>query len=277
MFESIEFPPVPKFKAEWKSIYFEPIPNSGEKITVLIVIKTDTHQIKIFDALHPTVIDSLYGSKATSFQGFIKLIKSNIIKNNGYCTISGVTDSDWHYSLSANLNGVAAQALYRTASLGSVALQSLFEQDDSNVDNEQVDKRWSKRIKAAVLELDPSYENAFDLKIPIGRDIKIACGFHTSRYTAKFNVCTSQTIARMKSNLFDLQILDSHKISNKFDLILQMPTEDNLQVSAKTLARMKENVDVLREEISSKSNINIYTCDSEKDGADRIFEMLKAS
>lgn len=276
MFTDIEFPPIPDFRAEWKSIYFEPIPNSGEKITILIVIKTPNNEINVFDALHPTVIDSLYGSKASSFQGLIRLIKSNIIKNSGYSTISGVTDSDWHNSLSTNINGIVKQALYRTASLGSVALKSLFEQEDSSYDNEQIDKRWSKRIKSAVLALDPSYENSFDLKIPIGKDIKIPCGFHTAKYTAKFNVCTSQTIARMKSNLFDLQILDSHKISNKFDLILQMPTEDNLQVSAKSLARMKENVEILRDEISSKSNINIYTCNSEKDGANRIFKMLKA-
>ena len=81
----------------------------------------------------------------------------------------------------------------------------------------------------------------------------------------------------MKSNLFDLQILDSHMDSNKYDLILYMPTQDDLQVSLKTLARMQENVQLLKNEISSKSNINIFTCHSEQDGASRIFEMLQAS
>jgi hypothetical protein len=39
MFDSLEFPEAPSFKAEWKPIYFEPIVNSGEKIVILIVVK----------------------------------------------------------------------------------------------------------------------------------------------------------------------------------------------------------------------------------------------
>lgn len=277
MLDKISFPSAPNFYAEWRTVYFEPIPNSGELIAILITTKDLNGKIEIFDALHPTVIDSLYGTKASSFNGYIKLIKANIINNDGDSTIDGVTLSKWHTSQSENLKGIVRQALYKTASLGSVALKGLFEQEDSSLENEQVDSRWSKRVKNAVLEIDPSYEDAFDLKIPIRKDVKISCGFHTSRYSAKFNVCTSQTITRMKSNLMDLQIFDSHNISTNYDLIIQMPTDENLQVSLKTLARMKENIELLKEEVASKSHINIFTCSSEKDGAIRIFEMLKAS
>jgi len=277
MFNKISFPSAPNFFAEWKTVYFEPIPNSGERIAILITTRDLSGKIEIFDALHPTVIDSLYGSKAPSFNGYIKLIKSNILKNNGESTIDGVSIGEWHASQSENIQGIVRQALYKTASLGSVALKGLFEQEDSNIENEQVDNRWSKRIKNAVIDIDPSYENSFDVKIPVGKDVKIACGFHTSRYSAKFNVCTSQTIMRMKSNLMDLQIFDSHNISSNYDLIIQMPTDDNLQVSLKTLARMRENIELLKDEVASKSNIQIFTCNSEKEGATRIFEMLKAS
>lgn len=277
MFDKILFPSTPNFFAEWRTVYFEPIPHSGERIAILITIKDLSGKIEIFDALHPTVIDSLYGVKASSFNGYIKLIKSNILKNNGESTLDGVSIGEWHASQSENIQGIVRQALYKTASLGSVALKGLFEQEDSNIENEQVDSRWSKRIKNAVIEIDPSYEKSFDIKIPVGKDVKIPCGFHTSRYSAKFNVCTSQTITRMKSNLMDLQIFDSHKVSSNFDLIIQMPTDDNLQVSLKTLARMRENIELLKEEVASKSNIQIFTCNSEKEGATRIFEMLQAS
>jgi len=277
MFDKISFPSAPNFFAEWRTIYFEPIPLSGERIAILIAIKESNGKIEIFDALHPTVIDSLYGAKASAFNGYIKLIKANILKNNGEPTIDGVSFSVWHISQSENIQGIVRQALYKTASLGFVALRGLFEQEDSNIENEQVDNRWSKRIKNAVVEIDPSYEKSFDIKIPVGKDVKIPCGFHTSRYSAKFNVCTSQTITRMKSNLMDLQIFDSHKVSSYFDLIIQMPTVDNLQVSPKILARMRENIELLKEEVASKTNIQIFTCGSEKEGAKRIFEMLKAS
>lgn len=276
MFNKIDFPSSPAFQAEWKTIYFEPIPNSGEKIAILIVTRSADLKITIYDALHPTVIDSLYGSKAQSFQGYIKLIKNNIIKNNGISNVDGVSEGPWRLSQSVDIKGIVRQALYKTASLGSVALKGLFDQDETLIENEQIDSRWSKRIKNAVLKIDPSYEKCFDLKIPVGKDVRITCGFHTPGYSAKFNVCTSQTITRMKSNLFDLQILDSNHVSNKYDLILYMPTADDLQVPPKTLARMEENVHLLRKEILSKSNIKIYACHSEDEGASRIFEMLKA-
>lgn len=277
MFEKIDFPPTPSFQAEWKTIYFEPIPNSGERIAILIVTRDFDNKITIYDALHPTVIDSLYGNKASAFQGLIKLIKANIQKNSGTSNVEGVFEGVWRRSQSSDIKGIVRQALYKTASLGSVALTGLFEQDNTLIENEQVDSRWSSRIKNAVLDIDASYERAFDVKIPVGKDVRITCGFHTASYSAKFNVCTSQTITRMKSNLFDLQILDSNKVSNNYDLILYMPTKDDLQVSLKTLARMEENVELLKKEISSKSNIKIYTCHSEQEGASRIFEMLKAS
>lgn len=272
MFSELLFPSIPSYTAEWCPVYFEPIPGSGEKITILIIIRSDS-KFSIFDALHPTVIDNLYGEKAQSFSGLVKLIKSNIYKNDGHCSIEGVTLGSWHLSQSSDMKGVVKQALYKSASLGSVALKTLFENNESDAENEQIDSRWSSRLKNAVTVVKPSYEKYFDLKIPVGTNVKVNCGFHNGRYSAKFNVCTTQTITRMKSNLMDLQILDSSKASDFYDLILYMPDEDDLQVSAKTLARMKENVWLLEKEISNKSNIKIFTCHSEEEGAKRILDM----
>lgn len=272
MFSELLFPSIPSYTAEWCPVYFEPIPGSGEKITILILIRSG-QQFSIFDALHPTVIDNLYGDKAQSFSGLVKLIKLNISKNNGDCSIEGVTLGSWHISQSVDMKGVVRQALYKSASLGSAALKTLFENSESEAENEQIDSRWSSRLKSAVTSVKPSYEKYFDLKIPVGTSVKVNCGFHTGRYSAKFNVCTTQTITRMKSNLMDLQILDSSKASDFYDLILYMPNEDDLQVSSKTLARMKENVWLLEKEIANKSNIKIFTCHSEQEGAKRILEM----
>lgn len=276
MFENMIFPSMPSFIAEWRAVYFEPIPNSKERIVILIIAKEKDNHIIVFDALHPTVVDSLYGSKASSFHGMINLIKKDILKNQGESSIQGVYPGKWHLSQSSDLKGIIKQALYKTASLGAVALKGLYDSDQETFENEQLDRRWSNRIKDEVLRINPSYERAFDLKIPVGKDVKISCGFHTAFYSAKFNVCTAQTIVRMKSNLFDLQILDTHKISNHFDLILHMPMDNDLQISSKRLARMKANVSILQDEISLKSNIKIFTCHTEQEGASRILEMLKA-
>lgn len=270
------FPAIPTFYAQWKAIYFEPVVNSGEKITVLIVVKTKD-SIEAYEALHPTVVDNLYGSKSKSFISLIQLIKKELIRNNGEVptAFEGVSDGVWHEAQSSDLKGIFRQGLYKSASLGAVALKGLYESEEIYSDNEQIDNRWSKRIKQAFLDLAPNYLNNFDVKIKVGKEVRINCGFHTGLYTAKFNVCSSQTISRMKANLMDLQILDSYHISDSFDLILQLPSDNDLRVSQKSLARMKENISILSDEIKEKRNINIFSCNTEHEGAQRIIEMLK--
>lgn len=270
------FPSIPAFYAQWKAIYFEPVVNSGEKITVLIVVKTKD-SIEAYEALHPTVIDNLYGSKSKSFISLVQLIKKELIKNNGEVptAFEGVSDGVWHAAQSSDLKGIFRQGLYKSASLGAVALKGLYESDETYIDNDQIDNRWSNRVKQALLELAPNYIDNFDVKIKVGRDVKINCGFHTGLYTAKFNICSSQTISRMKANLMDLQILDSHHVSDRFDLILQLPSDSDLRVSQKSLALMRENISILKDEIKEKRNINIFSCNTEYEGAIRIIEMLK--
>lgn len=271
------FPAMPAFYAQWKAIYFEPVVNSGEKITVLIVVKTK-NGIEVWEALHPTVVDSLYGTKSKSFISLVQLIKKEIVKNNGEIPlgIGGVCEGIWHDAQSINLKGIVRQALYKSASLGSVALKGLYESDDTYGDNEQIDNRWSNRVKNALLEIDPNQARNFDIRVPLGRGVKIRCGFHTGDYTAKLNVYSSQTISRIKSNLLDLQILDRNHVSNKFDLILQLPSENDVRVTDKILNLMYQNIDLLKGEIMGKKNINIFTCNTEQEGAHRILDMLKA-
>lgn len=82
MFDSFDFPDAPKYRAKWKPIYFEPIVNSGERVTILIVVK-DENSIKYYEALHESVIDSLYGAKSVAFKNLVKYIKEQLIKNSG--------------------------------------------------------------------------------------------------------------------------------------------------------------------------------------------------
>ncbi|MCH7330234.1 hypothetical protein [Acinetobacter modestus] len=274
MFDSLEFPEAPSFKAEWKPIYFEPIVNSGEKIVILIVVKNN-NELNYFEALHDSVIDSLYGAKALPFKNLVKYIKSQLELNLGELNdcIEGVHSGHWRNASSVNLNGIVRQGLKRTASLGSLAISELYSDIEAQ-DLDKLESNWTSSIKTEFIKYYPQYANAFNCNVPlIGSDVSIRCGFYSSDYIAKFNVCTTKTVQRMRSSLMDLRILNEHAISDKLDLIIQLPDVDGIHITQKIRNKMEDNISLLKEQCVG-TNIEIFPCQSPEDGADRLIKML---
>lgn len=278
MFNSFEFPEAPSFKAEWKPIYFEPIVNSGEKIVILIVVKTKKNELNYFEALHENVIDSLYGAKALSFKNLVKYIKDQLEINFGELNdcIEGVSDGHWRSASSVNLLGIAKQGLKRTASLGTLAINELYSEPEAQ-DQDKLDSNWVSNIKTEFVKHYPQYVNAFNYNVPIiGSDVKIRCGFYSSDYIAKFNVCTTKTVQRLRSSLMDLRILNEHDVSKKLDLIIQIPDIDGIHITQKMRAKMEDNVSLLREQCIG-TKITIHPCQNANQGAERLIEMLEVA
>ncbi|MEI2556493.1 hypothetical protein [Acinetobacter pittii] len=274
MFDSFDFPDAPKFRAKWKPIYFEPIVNSGERVTILIVVK-DENSIKYYEALHESVIDSLYGAKSVAFKNLVKYIKEQLIKNSGELNncIEGVYPGDWHSASSADIKGIARQGLKLSASLGTLAINELHSEQE---EHDKIDQNWTSRIKGEFIKSLPQYERAFNYNYSITNNVKIRCGFYAVQYAARFNVCTLKTIGRMKTSLLDLKILEEHKASNRFDLILQVPEVDGIHITTKTRNKMNENIQLLKEQCQG-SSIEVFTCENEKEGAERLIQMLNVA
>ncbi|KAA8731012.1 hypothetical protein F4V57_14260 [Acinetobacter qingfengensis] len=275
MFDSFDFPDAPTYKAQWKPVYFEPIVNSGERITILIVVKTGDNYA-YYETLHESVIDNLYGSKSLPFKNLIKYIKSQIDKNNGELNncIEGVHDGSWSNASSLDAAGIARQGLKRTASLGTLAMKELFNEEEKEQDVAELN--WGNKIKQEFLKTHPAYEKSFNHSVAVSKNVKIKCGFHSARYAAKFNVCTVKTISRVKTSLMDLQILEDHGQSNKLDLILFVPNADGLLVTKKMRDKMNEHILLLKEQCKD-STIEIVSCASEKQGSDRLSTMLNVA
>jgi cobalamin biosynthesis protein CbiG len=93
--------------------------------------------LNYFEALHDSVIDSLYGAKALPFKNLIKYIKSQLELNLGELNdcIEGVHSGHWRNASSVNLNGIVRQGL-NAASLGSLAISELY----SDIEAQDQDK-----------------------------------------------------------------------------------------------------------------------------------------
>lgn len=276
MFENFTFPDAPRYKAKWKPIYFEPVVGSGERITILIIIQDNT-EIKYYEALHDNVIENLYGNKANSFKNLVKYIKDQISKQNGELSncIDGVYEGEWHHASSLDILGMVRQALIKSASLGSLAIEELFINELTS-ENNSIDQTWSSKIKSELIKEFPRYEKSFNHSVKIKNNVKIKCDFYSSEYIANFNVCTTRTIHRMKSSLMDLNILNQNNISSNFDLLIHLPAIDEVHITKKMRLKMNDNILILKEQCKD-SNIQIIVCENEKDGAKRIAKMLKAA
>ncbi len=195
-----------------------------------------------------------------------------MIKNAGELDncIEGVYPGDWHSASSSDIKGIARQGLKTSASLGTLAINELHSEQE---EQDKIDLNWTNRIKGEFLKSLPKYERAFNYNYALSTNVKIRCGFYTSRYAARFNVCTLKTIGRMKQSLMDLKILDEHKASNSFDLILHVPEVDGIHITSKMRNKMNENILLLREQCQG-TPIEIFTCESEKEGAERLVYML---
>lgn len=275
MFDSLDFPQVPSFKASWKAIYFEPVLYSGERITILIAVKNSkNNKVTYFDALHDTVIDKLYGSKALSFRNLVKYTKDFLERNDGelHNCIEGVYEGKWYNSTSSNLSGVAQQGLRKSASLSTLAIHELLQEPVE--EEKSLNMQWTDRVKDEFLKSNPSYMDSFNQTLPINH-VKIKCGFYTRKYSAKFNVCMPRNINALKSSLFDLFTLNEYQLSKRSDLILLFE-EDSLHFSKAQKQSLKENIDILRERCRNKP-IDVIICDDEKEGAERLEDMLRAA
>lgn len=277
MFDHINFPPMPPFKAKWRAVYLEPIVGSGERLTVLIIVKTDESEIKILEALHPTAIENLYGSNSVQLKSLIDMLKKSFEKSEGenVSIFDGIYTSAWNNAASQDLQGIFKQALFRSASLGLLASNSLYGDESETEANESIDKRWTEKIRNIVIESNPDLSSAFNHTLKVGELVTVKCGFHINSYTAKFNVCTSQTVMRMRSSVVDLQLIERYQKSTTSDLLILMPDEKDPRVSAKAHARMKENVYLLGQNVESYKGISVIPIYSEQEGAERILDMAK--
>lgn len=280
------FPTLPQYTAIWTPIYFEPIINSGERITIgLIAFNEAKNDKKVIKTVKYELLECIYGLQAVNINDLIDItIKSieffldtSIDVKNWNPPMQGVYLGTLKEASDYSLSGIFKQALIQSSSLGSLAMLSNHGEDD--IKTKKHNDTWAQSIFTKVLNIDNKYKSNIRRKIEIGTTgTKTTYHFMTNSYVSNMGMIfphrLSSSINIIKAKLLDLETLYKSNYIFKptnYELIFGIPSKDDPLITKKTMESIYGWVEHLNE-IASKENISIFTSDSNDDIAEHLIE-----
>lgn len=244
-------PPLPDFSAKFMGIYFEPMRDSGERLTIGVATKACTGETAVHQTLSDKTLRCMYGDNALNMQGFVHDILSSAKQHLefGYDLedwqppYKGVFLSKVHKTYSkTGINGVIFQAttLYSSLCKDEWITNTINEingingiHDNSTEDTDTSLDSLIKRLKEIT---GHNYDNRWlqTLSVdhaPLTIDY---LGVHYNANLANFDVKQVKTAFKFaKAKLFDLEVLRESRrnqtIAEKADFELLVSFKNRTQ------------------------------------------------
>lgn len=248
------FPPLPAITAQWAPVYLEPLPGSGERITVGVVAYAGPDkEHHVLPTLREAAARCMYGEHASQIVGLAGLALADLeshFKN-------GVGLNDWNPALRSSISlgpistgyGDSAEDVARSgAQLASSLYWSKPIRDSSAPDHDAAPDpdadEWIRQIKNATIAMRQEFGVRFLKRISLtAKAPPTRIGYYGSRLAAQFGRLVpgrglSLSQNRAKAYLTDLQILrDNERKSDiaprpYYELLLWTPPAGSPQYSA---------------------------------------------
>jgi hypothetical protein len=264
-FDADGFPKPPEYRAMWCPIYMEPIAQSGERITVAIVVKSKT-ELHIQSIIRPPAIRALYGIKAAGVRGITELavdsLKAHIEKGGApsswHPPLTGVFVGEWREAAGLSLRDVLSQAVQRSASLSWVDLAVTAPGRDEQVAHDVVKLRWIDAVKDVVansrIELLPFFEQD-GILVDNGQPVRF--GFLGRAVVAHFGVMRPRKLAMSykdaRGRLWELRLAQKRSEFKHAGLILHLPGPDDPNFDSSELAAANDALSELDQEAREDS------------------------
>lgn len=228
MFSDLVFPQDPPIVAEWQPIFLEPIINSGEKITVLILIKDNQNKFTINRVVDESVLKFLYGKSSDQIAGLIEYLERTI-KNpfDWDVPFDGVHPGPWRTATDFSHEGILQQALAQSSSL-SVKMSNM-----ENVDSKILIKdnnTWFHDVKNLVTKNKPFLMGSFNRNITIAKNITYEYNFAHNDFVANLLDFRNLHNQKAQTSIFKMQVLSNNPAIKVKQLILQMPMKVDLEI-----------------------------------------------
>ena len=182
MFSNLTFPNNPPIVAEWQPIFLEPIVNSGERITVLIIIKNDRDEISIHRAVDNSVLKFLYGKSSSQIIGLIDYLEKTIKDPLDWVTpFDGVYPGFWSTATDFSNEGILQQALAQSSSL-SVKINNTEEMSPKIAIKDG--NNWFQDVRTLVTKSNPILAKNFNQEILITKNITYEYNFAYKSFVA---------------------------------------------------------------------------------------------
>ncbi len=278
----IDFPKLPAYEFSWRSLQVEPIPLSGERITLGAVVKGGDKALIAAKLIHAERLKKMYGDQ---FGRGIADALNICIKSAENFYINKPLSMDWepplegfylgkiNSSVSENLE----EGLFRAAMYcSSFSFSDGAKTSPSNKKSElSAPESWRKNIYENVTLQRADFVNFFDRSIAIrGSGVPITFGFLSDTYAAQFDAVPDssriqQALVRAQSKLWQLDRLRDEATLFKpelCELLIQIPSQRQSGINDQAF---KDFVEELRYE-ASRRDLDVYASESHIDAANHV-------
>jgi hypothetical protein len=275
---TIKFPQLPKYEFSWRSLQVEPVPLSGERITLGTIVKGGDQALIAAKLIHKDKLKKMFGDQ---FGGGIADALSICINSAENFYSNKPLSTEWippldgfhigkiNSSLAVNIE----EGLFRAAMhCSSFSFVSDAQKTTSGKSDLSAPESWRKNILKAVTEQRADFVDFFEKSIAIrGSGVPITFGFLSSNYAAQFDAVPDvgrihQTLIRAQSKLWQLDRLRDEATLFKpelCELLVRIPSQSENVLENSLL---KEFVEELRYEAARRS-LGVYASESHIEAA----------
>lgn len=249
---------LPRYKARWWPLYLEPIPGSGEQLTIAVAAVGDDGDSQIRQVLPRSALAMLFGPHSTGIFAVVTQTLTDVQSQleNGVrvpdiaMPFDGLDFGAEREAWADNINAVFDQAVRLTSSLGATAFgetRSL----DSEV--ERVFAEWATKVRENVVAKRTAWNDRFEHNIRVGGRRPTRINFIHDDYAANFGVIRPKKpadIRALKIKLFDLERLRRHQplIVKRVEVLVGIPKQNTPGLTGRDYSLLKDSFDFIYHE-----------------------------
>jgi len=287
----ITFPQLPTYVADWRPLYFESIPGSGERFTFAIIARGQNGKVDIRDTLRPGVMRAMFLMQGEIMQGLmvraILAIKQHLDQGKDWMQfpiiLSNIHVGPVHQTMADNFEQVFDQAIRLSASLGD---SSIGASDNRTINVDADIESWAGRIRSFVEVMKEDLKGKFNLNIKATdrRMTKARIGFMYGSYAASFGVLHTRSdrisadITAIKKKLWDLDRLrdNNYNPPSDVEIIVGHAPLELIEGNSKMLHNLQCKLETLQEEAAQRQ-INVFKTSDVREAAKHIINMALAA
>lgn len=278
----IDFPKLPEYEFSWRSLQVEPIPLSGERITLGAVVKGGDQALIAAKLIHAEKLKKMYGDQFGT--GIADALNACIKSAENFYSNKPLS-MDWEPPLEGfylgKINSSLAENIEESLLRAAMYCSSFsFSAEITNAPSHKkpelsAPESWRKNIYEVVTKERSDFIRFFDRSIAIrGSGVPIAFGFLSDTYAAQFDAVSDssriqQALIRVQSKLWQLDRLRDEATLFKpelCELLIQIPSQS---VDSSDGRAFKDFVEELRYE-ASRRELNVYASESHIDAANHV-------
>ena len=277
---TLSFPELPKYGFSWRSIQIEPVPLSGERITLGAIVKGDDQELLAAKLISKPHLKKIYGREfgarlaealSLCINHAEQFYTANPLSNKWTPPLDRFYIGELHSTVAENIEEGLLRAARQSSSF-SVSLEVEKTGSTTNPDM-SAPKSWHKAIIKVVSDERKDFLHYFGKSVPV-RDsgVPLTFSFLSSNYAAQFDAISEikhiqRVLVRSQSKLWQLDRLrDDSSLFHpeSCELLLQTPDmDDNTEIN--------EFVEELNYE-ASRRDLGLYTTASPVDAAKHLIE-----